>query len=446
MAACNPSSGVEKHWSRSPYVVLLAVFFIKAAVLLVALPAVSDALSSKYSVGFADDYDRLADNIVKGNGYRIAPQWTETMLREPGYPLFLAGVFKMGGYRIEAARLANLLVAVGIAVMMIRLTQRVTDDRLTGLVGTVMFLLHPGILVAEARGGVEILFIAAVLLFMLVLYDAVSKGDHWRYFGAGAALGLAVLIRSTPLLFPVFLFLYMLVVADNAGARLKVLSRHLVLVFGMVAVMSPWIVRNYLLVQEFVPTGTIQGHAAQEGLYTCKRLSFDEGFQKLQGESAGERNNVARELGLPFRGGGYWQFFYSAKDELTFNRKLLQMVAAEYRADPTLLARCVTRNIFNFWFLGKNWQTTGFNLLVQFPLLVMALGGIYVLWKRARLRSIGIMVAFMIYVMTVHLPIIAHTRHSIPLIPFLSILASISLVTLWRRFRPDLVPGFCTVR
>lgn len=434
MSNMNPTALFGKHRMMLPFVILMVAFIVKATVLFVGLPAITEVLSPRYAVGFADDYDRLADNIVQGNGYRIEPSLTETMLREPGYPLFLAGVFKFGGYNIVAARLANLLLAVGIALMIVRLAQRVADDRLTGLIAALIFLFHPGIVVAEARGGVEMLFIVAVMLFMLTIHSAVIKGDLWRYFVAGAALGFAVLIRSTPLLFPIFLFFYIIIIDGNASGRLRLVQKHLVLVIGMATVMSPWVIRNYALVHEFVPTGTVQGHAAQEGLYTCKRLTFDQGFQKLQGESAGERNKVASELGVPFKG-GYYQLFYSAKDEVAFNRKLLQKVATEYQEDPILLAKCVTRNIFNFWFLGKTWQATGFNLLVQLPLLMMALGGVYVLLKQGRLRRAGIILIFMIYVMAVHLPIIAHTRHSIPLLPFLAILASVSLVTIWRGYK-----------
>ena len=39
----------------------------------------------------------------------------ETMLREPGYPLLLAGVFKAGGYGIQQARVVCVLLAFGAA-------------------------------------------------------------------------------------------------------------------------------------------------------------------------------------------------------------------------------------------------------------------------------------------------------------------------------------------
>ena len=45
------------------------------------------------------------------------------------------------------------------------------------------------------------------------------------------------------------------------------------LAVGAGVVMSPWIIRNYVLVHQFVPTATVAGVAAQEGLYTCENAA-----------------------------------------------------------------------------------------------------------------------------------------------------------------------------
>jgi 4-amino-4-deoxy-L-arabinose transferase-like glycosyltransferase len=419
-------------WIDPPYRLLGVIFLFKLAVLFFLLPFVSEAFSTTYSMGFADDYDRLANNIALGNGYRIDPSLTETMLREPGYPLFLAAVFKLGGYSLGAARVSNLLISVGICLMIISLAERSVGDRRAGILAAVIYSVYPGVIVAEARGGVEILFIASVLVFIIAMHDAMTKGEGWRYFLAGILLGVSVLIRSTPMLFPVLLFCYAMFMANSNRERLSLLPRYALLCVGLVLTMSPWIVRNYQLSGTFVPTGTVQGHAAQEGLYTCKRLSATEPFQKLQGESAAERNQAAAQLGVPFRG-GYYQFFQDPQSEVTFNRRLLQKVADEYRADPMLLVRCASRNVLNFWFLGKNWSASALNVVVQLPLLVLAVGGALVLHRRGLLRNAGLLIVLSVYVMGIHLPIIAHARHSIPLVPFLAIFAGVVLVELWSR-------------
>jgi hypothetical protein len=278
------------------------------------------------------------------------------------------------------------------------------------------------------------------MLFMLALHHAVVSENPWRYFVAGLVLGVVVLVRSTPLLFPVFLLAYMFLTASGARNRLKLASNIGVLLLGMAIVMSPWVTRNYLLVHEFVPTSTVQGIAAQEGLYTCQHLSFERDFRPVQQEAALERNESARRLEVPFVG-YYYQYFYTPQDEVAFNKSLLRRVGMEYGKSPTLLARCVGKNLLNFWFLGKTWQSTWLNALIQVPLLGLALSGIHVLWKRGLLRKVGIMLTFIIYLVTVHAPIIAHARHSIPVVPFLTILASVSLVSIWHRYKTQVSKG-----
>ena len=426
----------ENQRRRSLFLILLAAFLINAALLFVVLPILGNFFSGRYSVDFADLYDLIANNLVHGNGYRVEAGMSETMLREPGYPLFLAVVFKVGGYRIEAARLAILLLTPGIAFMLIRLTRRVTDDRAAPLIATLLFLFYPGTIISEARAGVEIPFVFVVLLFMLVLHRAVEKRTLWAFFLAGLASGVVVLVRSTPLLFPVFLLVYLLLTANGASERLKVALRIAVLALGMVFVMLPWVIRNYMLVQEFVPTATVGGHAAQEGLYACQHLSFDTDFFAVQREAGRERSQLASRLGMAFIGTYYYQFFYDVRDEVAFNKSLLEGVAREYGRHPTLLASCAGKNLFfNFWFLGKTWQATWLNMLVQVPLLALGLSGILVLWRRCLLRKMGIMLTFVLYIVAVHAPIIAHARHSIEVVPFLAILASVSLVSIWHKYR-----------
>ena len=86
----------------------------------------------------------------------LTPPWASTMLREPGYPLLLAAVFKLGGYGLQQARGVCVLLAFGAALMLLRLARKINGDAMTALAAALLFLLYPGILVAEARAGIEI--------------------------------------------------------------------------------------------------------------------------------------------------------------------------------------------------------------------------------------------------------------------------------------------------
>jgi hypothetical protein len=325
------------------------------------------------------------------------------------------------------------LLALGAALMLLRLARRITGDRTTALLAALLFLLYPGVLVAEARAGIEIPSIFSVMLFMLVLHRAVKKGSLWRYGVAGLLMGAAVMVRSEVLLFPLLLLVYLLFAAKGWAERRRVVEGIAVLAVGTAVVMAPWIIRNYKLVHSFVPTATVAGVAAQEGLYTCEETRPGENFRDAQTDAGHARGRLAEELGIPFVGAWYYQIFYTPQGELEFNRVLLKQVSAEYRSHPAVLADCAAKNLFfNFWFLGKTSTTVLLNVLLQGPLLAMALAGIVVLWKRQLLPNAGIVLLYILYIAGVHAVIIAHARQSMLVVPFLAIFAAAFLVWAWR--------------
>jgi 4-amino-4-deoxy-L-arabinose transferase-like glycosyltransferase len=434
-AARVPVPAPKPFSSKSIFLILFAALLVNAAIVLVVLPEVRRPLALTYSVSFGDLYDLIAKNLDEGNGYRVDPAMGYTMLREPGYPLLLAVVFRLAGYGIQQARVVCVLLAFGAALILLRLTRKITGDTMTAVAAALLFLLYPGVLVAEARAGIEVPSIFTVVLFMLVLYCAVEKGSLWRYGAAGLLLGAAVLVRSEVLLFPLLLLVYLLLAARGWVERRKVIERIAVLALGAVVVISPWIIRNYLLAHQFVPTATVAGVAAQEGLYTCENDAPAEPFYMGQTRAGFERVEFARQLGRPFIG-PYYQLFSTALDEVAFNKVLLSHVSTEYRSHPELLLRCAAKNLFfNFWFLGKRQQSTVMNVAMQVPLLGLALGGVAVLRKRGLLCKAGIVLLYILYIPALHSLIIAHARHSILIAPFLAILAATFLASAWRALR-----------
>lgn len=426
-------------------ILLVVGLLVNAAIVLVALPRTGGVLvgsastsgdRENYGLAFGDLYDFIAKNLDQDHGYRVEPYMGETILREPGYPLLIAAVFKISGYSDQGPRLACILLAFGAAWMLLLLTRKITGDRTIALIAALLFLLYPGTLVAEARAGNEILCVATMLLFMLVLYRAVEVGRLWLYGVAGLLFGVSALVRSEVLLFPLFLLAYFLFTSRSWEARGKALVRMMALAAGLLVAMSPWIIRNYLLVHEFVPTDTLGGVAAQEGLYTCEHLSQYESFSESQRGAGRERAEFARQLGLQFEGDYYYQFFYTPQDEMKFNRALLNHVSKEYRSNPGVLVGCAAKNFFfKFWFLGKNPDTTRMNMLVQLPLVACALGGLIVLYMIGLLRNAAIILLYVIYVPIIHAPIIAHARHSVLVFAFLAVPATVFLAWAWRVLR-----------
>jgi hypothetical protein len=205
------------------------------------------------------------------------------------------------------------------------------------------------------------------------------------------------------------------------------------MVVAMIVVLSPWIIRNYTITGRFIPTASVLGVSAHAGQYICAHLSMDNRFGDLDLDAARERSKLAQELGYSFKG-GYYQIFYSTNDEMEFSSYLLKRVVAEYQRSPTLFAKCMGYNLFNFWFAGKTWKSTSINLVVQLPYLVLAIVGTVLSLRGGQIRTIAPLALIILYIVAVYIPILAQARYSVPLIPFLSILVCISLVAAQRRF------------
>src|SRR5438477_3437283 len=174
---------------KSVFVILFAALLANAAIVLVGLPNLSSLMGPTYNLQLGDLYDLIAKNLDQGNGYRADARMSETMLREPGYPLFLAGISKLaGGYSMRTARIGCVLLAFGAALMLLRLTRKITGDNTIALLAALLFLFYPGVLVAETRAGIEIPCIFTMMLFMLALHGAVKKASLWRYGAAGLLL------------------------------------------------------------------------------------------------------------------------------------------------------------------------------------------------------------------------------------------------------------------
>jgi len=413
----------------NPFISLgIATAIVHAALLFAMIPQVSDRVTPLYNQDrFIDGYDQLAANLVQGNGYRFYPDTAKTLMREPGYPLFLAGLLLAFGSTFTAVKLANMVLALATGWLMTRLARRISNNRILLVAPPLLFLFHPATLIAESRGGVEILFTFFVMLFMLVLYMAIENNTWSRYALAGAVLGFTVSVRSTPLLFPIVLLAYLLVIERQRTPKLTICRNIAIVIIAMFAVLSPWIGRNYALTGRFVPTASVLGVSAHAGQYICTHYSEDKPWVLLDREAARERSKLALEQGYKFKDLGYYQGFYSTDDELSFSGYLTNRVFTAYEKNPLLCARCVAYNLFNFWFAGKFWMSTSVNLLVQLPYLILAVIGTVVSVKNKRFPTIGPFVLFIVYVVAVYVPILAQARYSVPLIPFLSILASIAL-------------------
>jgi 4-amino-4-deoxy-L-arabinose transferase-like glycosyltransferase len=413
-------------------IAVVCIAMLKLGFVLALVSGFRDQINPLYSIGHVDNYYSLAKNISHGRGYRFTPDTTLTLMREPGYPYFLAVlVHEFEDYN-RAAVIANLLLTSLTALLIFKLARLLTSIAWVPVVAPILYMLHPGVVVAELRSGVEVPFTFLLLIFLILLRSAVCSNSWSAYMKAGIALGFTTYVRSTALLFPAFLVVYGLLFHPDWRSILRYAARAALVLACALLVLSPWIVRNYMLVGKFVPTASVQGVAMQVGNYLCVHADGKKEFVDLDNEAAEARKKLAAEQGYKFQG-DYYQLFYDPHDEVKFNSFLGAQVVQQYMHSPATFVKCASENVFNFWFQGKNRSTTMANIAVQSFYLILALAGIFLGFREMHKPTLWLMLLFVLYTMAVYVPIHAQARYSIPIMPILSILAAISICKLLGR-------------
>jgi len=205
----------------------------------------------------------------------------------------------------------------------------------------------------------------------------------------------------------------------------------------MTAVMAPWIARNYAVSGRFVPTMTILGISMDQNRHICRETNVLQGKVKQIEESVARYEKLAMEQGRRFREvkDCCGPFFYQTRDELAFNDYLTKTAAEDYRRNPGFFVGCAAENVAGFWVAGRDRGAVLMNTAVQLPLLVLALLGLYRAVRLASRQALWALVGYIVYVIAVHVPVLAFARHSIQLVPALAVLAAIALLPLVTRVR-----------
>ena|GEM_PF-3276658 len=271
-------------------------------------------------IAFEDDqrlYDALAENLASGLGYRVGmPAFMIVLPGEPtafwtpAFPLLLAGLYSVVGHSVLAARAVLGVLASLLTVVLFALGRRVAGPRV-GLAAAVAVALHPlyvaygGTLLSE---GISVLLAASVLLWVYRLLDEPSG----RAAAAlGALVGLGGLTRPDILgLGAVVAVGSVAVWPGNRRSRLKLLW-----VSGLVAVavVSPWLARNYQVYGRLLLTTRTGYSLWYQNPYQHQRLQYqwsaedarsryaaavEEDIRRIPAEP--DRDRALRDLGLEF--------------------------------------------------------------------------------------------------------------------------------------------------
>lgn len=197
-------------------------------------------------IRFMDEkhYLKIANNIIKHSIYSyddnaIVP----TTFHPPGYPLILASVVSMGG-GFFALRMLN-FVFLACCIILLAAILGNHGYKTGGRWVPLIVLCYP-VLFFTASTLYPQIIATAIFLFIIYMIDAFSLSIG-KSFITGVLYGLLLMIS------PSFVLMCPVVLAAPYILRKSVPRLYLMgLIIGVVVVLTPWVVRNYLVFDRLV--------------------------------------------------------------------------------------------------------------------------------------------------------------------------------------------------
>jgi 4-amino-4-deoxy-L-arabinose transferase-like glycosyltransferase len=310
--------------------VAVSAFVILSAY--VTVTASRGKLGAPPQAGDGPDYDNIALQLSKGNGYSVRTDDPEyrppylaqnkdgsynylmnahgagpTAYRPPLLPLLMAGSYKLFGRHFAPVRFMNMtFIAAAIALSFFLVARRFGIA--PGLLALLLLLVDD-----RLRYYASMILTEAVACFLmtatfyLIVRTIETKSRRWA-ITLGAVLGLAFLSRSVLFFFMPPIAITILVLTRLKGERwfaARSLRPALLFVAAFIVVSAPWLIRNCIVLRRFEPLGT-QGAIGLIGGYSDKTLaqngewvpdlgSFDS--QTLQGKSELEAEQIMADYG-----------------------------------------------------------------------------------------------------------------------------------------------------
>ena len=188
---------------------------------------------------FVEKSDQFAQTLVASGTFGFLPG-VPSAYTQPLYAFFLAGLYWPFGHSWLAVGIAQTLLAVATALLVLEIGRRLRSLRV-GVLAAMIATLHPYVLWHDVHVNREIVdgfLLALIALLALISYERRSRA---LAAATGVAVGIAILGNSRLVLLPLVLALY--VTLPVRPPRAALLTGLVVVIAAGVAV-APWAIRN----------------------------------------------------------------------------------------------------------------------------------------------------------------------------------------------------------
>jgi 4-amino-4-deoxy-L-arabinose transferase-like glycosyltransferase len=273
-------------------------------------------------------YNLLANALLEGQGY-VDELGNPTAFRPPIYPLFLAGVYTLTEHSIAAIRLIQ-AVLDAFTVVFVYFVARVLFGQRVALLAGLGTAFHPLLIYETGDFYPETLsfFLQFSATWCLV---AMLRRDHVLVaFVAGILMGLTVLARPTATLWVPLILGWVIL----PGLLSRSMRRLLGICLGLALVFGPWTIRNYAILDAFIPVSS----GGMVGLWSGNN-PLSQGGSVLPGPQTWNGDDY------PGRGWYGWEGASEVESSQRFAQKALQWI----RENPRQFALLIPKKLLRLW-------------------------------------------------------------------------------------------------
>jgi len=386
MPGITTNARVATFVSKPAFRVFLFAFLLRLTLVLLVPDLIPEPMDK------LERYDPIALSLVEGKGFSLGNK--PTAVAAPIYPAFLSVIYFVFGYSRTTVRVFLSVIDAGNCLLVYAIAKNFFGSRVPILAATTL-AFHPSFIALVFTGTSESLFVFLHTLFIYVLCLAFHRQKVRSFLVSGILLGVATLCRAVPLLLPMFI-LPAFFVSDHKNYS-RSFFRFTIFILAFAFVLSPWIIRNYLVFDRFVPVqswGGVHFYFATPG----KRGSSDRIVDR-------ERIATMDEVG---------------RDKYYYSRGLERI-----RQAPVEFFKGMGKRFIQMWYKTHSGTYDATLLFLNGGLLFLATVGTTMI--RRRWRELSLLWCVIAYYIVLHMFLIALARYLLPVIPILTIFAMIPI-------------------
>ena len=231
-------------------------------------------------------HDYWARGLVTGD-WTPPPQYRDPLiqqrpyLRPPGYPYFLAAIYRVAGTSPYAPIIAQMMLGLASCLLGYLLARR-WFGRGVGLVFALLMGTYWSLIYYETKlhAAALLIFLALALLNVLALWaERITIG---RSIAAGVLAGLFALVRPTILPFAGVALLWGLWLARRQGRVRTFVLPGAAYVAAVALTIAPATIRNYVVARDFVLISSNSGINLYIGNNPAARGHFTDNFPEMR--------------------------------------------------------------------------------------------------------------------------------------------------------------------